>query len=160
MTNVTNRRAIMGAVVAVGAVATTSLSAAAIAPAPKLSATDRRVLDLWARRAKLRLLSRRTADAFDAAKDAGNDAEGRRLLDREDDIVTTMIAVEDEIEKHIGTSLLALGAAILIEMRQGYSDIEADIYSASLAAIRPQLVGAIAEAADRVLALAQEEART
>ena len=63
MTNATNRRAVLGAVVAVGAVATTSLSAAAIAPAPKLSATDRRVLDLWARRAKLRLLSRRTADA-------------------------------------------------------------------------------------------------
>ena len=53
-----------------------------------------------------------------AAKDAGNDAEFHRLLDREDDAVTTMIAVEDEIEEHIGTSLLALGAAILIEMRR------------------------------------------
>ena len=125
--------------------------------APKLSAIDRRVLDLWARRAKLRLISRRTEDAFAAAKDAGNEAaELHRLLDREDDIVTTMIAVEDEIEKHIGTSLL--GAAILIEMRQGSPDIEADIYSASLAVIRPQLTGAIAEDADRVLA-EHEEAR-
>ena len=70
-----------------------------------------------------------------------------------------MIAVEGEIEKHIGTSLLALGAAILIEMRQGHPDIEADIYSASLAVIRPQLTGAIAEDADRVLAQ-YEEART
>ena len=44
-------------------------------------------------------------------------------------------------------------------MRQGYSDIEADIYSATLAAIRPQLVDAIAEAADRVLALAKARRR-
>lgn len=160
MTNETNRRAVLGVVLAAGAVATTSLSAAAIAPAPKLSAIDRRVLDLWARRAKLRLISRRTSDAAMAAKDAGNDAELHRLLDRENDIVTMMIAVEDEIEKHIGTtSLLALGAAILIEMQPSYPDIEADIYSASLAVIRPQLTGAIAEDADRVLAQ-YEEART
>ena len=157
MTNVTSRRAVLGVVLAAGAVATTSLSAAAIAPAPKLSATDRRVLALWARRAKLQLISRGIGDAFAAAKDAGNDAaELHRLLARENDIVTTMIAVEDEIEKHIGTSLLALGAAILIEMRQGYPDIEADIYSASLAVIRPQLTGAIAEDADRVLAQYEE----
>ena len=117
------------------------------------------VLDLWARRAGLRLISRRISDAAMEAKDAGNDAEFHRLLDREDDTVTGMIAVENEIEKHMKTSLLALGAAILIEMRQGDSDIEADIYSASLAAIRPQLIGAIAEDADRVLA-EDEEART
>ena len=152
MTNETNRGAVLGAVLAAGAVATTSLSAAAIAPAPKLSAVDRHVLGLWARRAKLRLISRRTSDAAMAAKDAGNDAELHRLLDRENDAVTTMIAVEDEIEEHIGTSLVAPGAAILIEMRPGYPDIEADIYSASLTVIRPQLTGAIAEDADRVLA--------
>ena len=159
MTNETNRRAILGTVIAVGAIATTSLSAAAAAAAPKLSAIDRRVLDLWARRAGLRLISRRISDAAMEAKDAGNDAEFHRLLDREDDTVTGMIAVENEIEKHMKTSLLALGAAILIEMRQGDLDIEADIYSASLAAIRPQLIGAIAEDADRVLA-EDEEART
>ena len=152
MTNVTNRRAVLGVVLAGAAIGTTSLSVAAIAPAPKLSAVDRRVLDLWARRAKLRLISRRTSDAAMAAKDAGNEAEFHRLLDRENDVVTTMIAVEDEIEEHIGTSLLALGAAILIEMRPSYPDIEADIYSASLTVIRPQLTGAIAEDADRVLA--------
>ena len=152
MTNVTSRRAVLGVVLAAGAVATTSLSAAAIAPAPKLSATDRRVLALWARRAKLQLISRGIGDAFAAAKDAGNEAELHRLLARENDLVTAIIAVEDEIEEHIGTSLLALGAAILIEMRPGYPDIEADIYSASLAVIRPQLTGAIAEDADRVLA--------
>ena len=91
-----------------------------------------------------------------AAKDAGNEAELHRLLARENDLVTAIIAVEDEIEEHIGTSLLALGAAILIEMRPSYPDIEADIYSASLAVIRPQLTGAIAEDADRVLAQYEE----
>lgn len=156
MTNLTNRRAVLGAVIAVGVVGTTSLSAAAAPAAPKLSAIDRRVLDLWSRRAKLQLLSRRIAGAATTAKDARNEFEFDRLIYRENDAITALIAVEDEIEKHMGASLLALGAAILIEMRQGDRDIEADIYRASLAVIRPQLTGAIAEEADRVLAQHEE----
>jgi hypothetical protein len=51
----------------------------------------------------------------------------------------------------------ALAAAIIIKI-DDTDDETADVLRASLAAIRPQLVGAIAEDADRVLAQ-EEEAR-
>jgi hypothetical protein len=49
MPKATNRRAVLGAVLAAGAVAATALPASALG-APPLSAVDRRVLDLWRRR--------------------------------------------------------------------------------------------------------------
>lgn len=69
-----------------------------------------------------------------------------------------MIAISDAIEKHAETSILALAATFLIHIE--LNDDEDDVlqnYRASLRALRPQLVGAIAEAADRVLAQPKEE---
>ena len=55
-------------------------------------------------------------------------------------------------------SLHALAAALMIKMKHGaLEEVVADLLIASLVAIRPQLVGAIAEDADRVLAQAEEE---
>jgi hypothetical protein len=51
----------------------------------------------------------------------------------------------------------ALAAAVIIKI-DDTDDETADVLRASLAAIRPQLVGAIAEAADRVLAQDEEAA--
>jgi hypothetical protein len=54
-------------------------------------------------------------------------------------------------------SILALAAVLMIEIGHGgLEEIVADLHLASLRAIRPQLVGAIAEAADRVLAEDEE----
>jgi hypothetical protein len=67
-------------------------------------------------------------------------------------------AIEKEIRRHLKTSVLAVGAAITVDLRQGdEEDHVLDIYRAALAAIRPHLVGLIAEDADRALAAAGEE---
>jgi hypothetical protein len=66
--------------------------------------------------------------------------------------VDAMITVEDEINAHMQASILALAASIMADIQNQRGHFPGDVYLASLAAIRPQLVGAIAEAADRVLA--------
>jgi hypothetical protein len=53
----TNRRAVLGGILAAGAAATTILPAVAAAQTPTLSAIDRRVLDLWSQQAKLKAIS-------------------------------------------------------------------------------------------------------
>jgi hypothetical protein len=68
--------------------------------------------------------------------------------------------IEGKIDGHIGTSVLALGGFLVMEISEEREDGEEipGLYRASLAAIRPQLVGAIAEDADRVLAQSEEAA--
>jgi len=63
-----------------------------------------------------------------------------------------MPTLETEIEDHMGDSVLGLAASLMIEIRVDGDNVSANFYRASLAAIRSQLVGAIAEDADRVLA--------
>jgi hypothetical protein len=70
-----------------------------------------------------------------------------------------VLDIEKAIRKHGEASVLALGASLVIGIHA--DDEEENVlaaYRASLRAIRPQLVGAIAEDADRVLAEKYEEA--
>jgi hypothetical protein len=53
MNAATDRRAVLGAVLAGGAAAVTTLPTAQAAATPAFSAIDRRVLDLWNRRRRL-----------------------------------------------------------------------------------------------------------
>jgi hypothetical protein len=68
MTSATNRRAVLGAVLAAGAIAVPALPSFATVEAPGLSAVDRRVLDLWNRRRRLRAALDRLSDRIDAAE--------------------------------------------------------------------------------------------
>jgi hypothetical protein len=243
----TNRRAVLGAVLAAGAAGAAAILPATAAGAPPLSAVDRRVLSLWGRRramaetgerlfaewrAKENLLptwaqsgpvylrpdgspaglpagagwpvvadlSRRPVvngiinarpnaedlyREFWAAKETvgwpeathefaralgelsdrvrQRDAEQARVglvpkNDRIDHAYDLLHAVEHEIKALAPTSVLALGGHLIIELEA--DDDEDHVirsYRAGLTAIRPQLVGAIAEDADRVLAAPQAE---
>lgn len=67
-----------------------------------------------------------------------------------------MADVEDAIRKHAEASALALAASLVVSLQT--DDDEEDVLQtcrASLCAIRPQLVGPIADDADRVLACAK-----
>jgi len=152
MTSPTDRRAVLGAVLAAGAVGATAVLPAAAAE-PQLSAVDRRVLDLWRRLSKLHTISKKLRGA-DRRK--MTEAEWHRHRDRCDGVVDAMVDVENEIAEQMEASVLALAAIILADLpnRGGY--FEEGVYRASLRVIRPQLVGAIAEAADRVLAEEEE----
>lgn len=79
--------------------------------------------------------------------------------DRIEHAYKVLHAVEDKIEALVPVSVLALGAH-LIRRIEGDDDEEEElrVCRATLAAIRPQLVGPIAEDADRVLAQEAEEA--
>ena len=63
----TNRRAILGAVLAAAAAGATAAFPAAASPSPALSAIDRRVIDLWRRRATQAILARLSEES-DAAE--------------------------------------------------------------------------------------------
>ncbi len=63
-----------------------------------------------------------------------------------------------ELDKRIGSSVLALGAVLIIAIEDNGAEETKGLNRASLAAIRPQLVGAIAEDAVRVLAQVEEGA--
>jgi hypothetical protein len=65
-------------------------------------------------------------------------------------------AVEEEIKFHSKASVLALGAIIMVELDDADEHVQ-ETYRAALAAIRPALVDAIAQDADRVHAPADEE---
>jgi hypothetical protein len=62
--------------------------------------------------------------------------------------------IQWQIDKQIGTSVLALAAVLIGAVKSNDAEPLRGLNRASLAAIRPQLVGAIAEDADRVLASA------
>jgi hypothetical protein len=251
MPEATNRRAVLGAVLAAGALGATAALPVYAAPGPAaLSATDRRVLDLWRRRRRMRGALERISNEIDAAtaqmpewarsgtkyvlsegqipepsggfcgwpqvadidqqpidafgrilarpnvedlyvqfkadiKAMSWDGARRRLIqaflahdarvneqDAEEDRVglnrlnarsetgwSVVSDIEEAISKHTEASVLAVAASLIIGISA--DDDEEDVlqtYRAALAAIRPQLVSAIAADADRVLAEKYEEA--
>ena len=62
--------------------------------------------------------------------------------------------VEDSFDEHIGTSVLALGAALIVAIDNDHNETIEGLNRAALRAIQRQLVGAIAADADRMLASA------
>jgi hypothetical protein len=67
--------------------------------------------------------------------------------------------IEDALHGEMRASIHSLAVILMIEMSQGGLEaIVADLHLASLAAIRPQLVGVIAEDADGALAQNEEVA--
>jgi hypothetical protein len=252
MTASTTRRAALGAILASGAAgATAALPAHAAPESPTLSAVDRRVLDLWRRRAKLVAFRDRLEEQIDAAEtqmpqwarsglkyrlakgeidipgtldpygvgwpevadldQQPVDVLGRiiarpnvedlydqfvkakngdrqqatrgflqallahdervkeqkaeqertgysRLIARERAAADKMADLEDAIEKKTDISILALAARMRILIRMDdEEDYVLRAFRSTLAAIRPRLVGAIAEDADRVLVQNEEE---
>jgi hypothetical protein len=69
-------------------------------------------------------------------------------------------AIEKLLQADIGASVHALAAVLVIEINDRLCEEVDGLQEASLAAIRPQLVGTIAETADRVLAQKKEEVPT
>ena len=67
-------------------------------------------------------------------------------------------AIEKLLQADIGASVHALAAVLVIEIGDEDREDVPGLWRASLAAIRPQLVGAIAEAADRLMAEKTKEA--
>jgi hypothetical protein len=63
----TNRRAVLGAVLAAGAAGATAVLPSAASGAQVLSAIDRRVLDLWRRRSRMRAALEQIRNQIDAA---------------------------------------------------------------------------------------------
>jgi hypothetical protein len=102
------------------------------------SHADRLALALWDRR----------LEQLESAGEFTGDAKEREIL------YEKAWATEKELKDEIQTSVLALAAVLLIEISREetfVANVEG-LHLASLAALRPQLVGSIAEAADRVLA--------
>ena len=80
-----------------------------------------------------------------------------RRADWKEGMVTVLDRIEDGLVADMHRSIYALAAVLMIEMENNKGREEIDgLMCASLRAIRPQLVGAIAEAADRVLAEEKE----
>ena len=145
MTSATDRRAVLGAVLAAGTVGATAVLPAAASAATTLSAVDRRVLDLWRQHAELKAIYDHNINSRMAREYS---ADWANLCNALNDI-------KAKLAKHFGTSVLALGAILTLWIDD---ELYKGLNRASLRAIRPQLVGAIAEAADQVLA-EDEEAR-
>jgi hypothetical protein len=100
-------------------------------------------------------------DARVKAQDVERDRAGyNRFVKRSEVGWSKVVDIEKAIEKHTGEgSVLALGASLVIGIHA--DDKEENVlaaYRASLRAIRPQLVGAIAEDADRVAEKYEEAA--
>jgi hypothetical protein len=99
-------------------------------------------------------------DARVKAQDVERDRAGyNRFVKRSEAGWSKVLDIEKAIRKHAEASVLALGASLVIGIHA--DDEEENVlaaYRASLRAIRPQLVGAIAADADRVLAEKYEEA--
>jgi hypothetical protein len=70
-----------------------------------------------------------------------------------------LFAIEHVLQADIGASVHALAAVLMIEIEDDRLEEVPRLHRAALAAIRPQLVGSIADAADRMLAEAAEEVR-
>jgi hypothetical protein len=80
-----------------------------------------------------------------------------RLHDRSEACCRTIIDIEKAIEKHAEASVLAVAASLVIRIElDDDEDYVLQTYRASLWALRPQLIGAMAEDADRVLAQNEE----
>jgi hypothetical protein len=80
--------------------------------------------------------------------------------ERDEHVYDILHDIEDEIDELVPASVQALGAALIPRIeRDDDEEEDRQRHRATLALIRPQLVGAIAEDADRVLAsaLKQEE---
>jgi hypothetical protein len=151
MTSATNRRAILGAVLAAGAGAATGATPAVAKPTNGPDDPgSRRALELWSRWQKQN-------DLYNAIGDEATPEEPlEEAVEKEFELLDE---IEDALHSDMRASIHALAAMLMIEVGHGgLEEIVADLHFASLAAIRPQLVGAIAEAADRVLA-EEEEAR-
>jgi hypothetical protein len=69
-----------------------------------------------------------------------------------------LFAIEHVLQGDIGASVHALAAVLMIEIEDDLVEEIPGLHRTALAAIRPQLVGEIAAAADRALAAATEEA--
>jgi hypothetical protein len=99
-------------------------------------------------------------DARVKAQDVERDRAGyNRFVKRSEAGWSKVLDIEKAIRKHAEASVLALGASLVIGIHA--DDEEENVlaaYRASLRAIRPQLVGAIAADADRVLAQDEEAA--
>jgi hypothetical protein len=90
------------------------------------------------------------------------EAENRRLgLDvlglRCDAASRAVAQVENEFDQYLGASVFALAAVLIIAIKDDAEEIEG-LTRATLAAIRPQLTGQIADDADRALAENEEVA--
>jgi hypothetical protein len=102
---------------------------------------DCRAADLWAH-------WREQKERCEQLEDLPNDSEERCTAAHK-----TLFAIENELRLDFHASVVALAATLVVQIdREEAEDVEG-LHLASLAAIRPQLVGAIAEDADRVLAL-------
>jgi hypothetical protein len=110
--------------------------------AAPMSQADERALALW--------------DLWREQRDRSEHL-GRTSCTREksDAALDVLVEIEDILQTSIHSSVQALAAILMIEGRDR-EDVPG-LCRASLAAIRPQLVGTVAEAADRVLAAPQAE---
>jgi hypothetical protein len=139
----------LGAVLAAGAVAVPALPSFAAVEPSALSAVDHRVLDVWSERAKVKAIANQASAEWEAKREQLDVEEA--LNERSEVAYEALNDVEDKFEEHIGASVLALAAILMIwigdEPREG-------LHRAVISAIRPQLVGTIAEDTDRVLASA------
>jgi hypothetical protein len=147
MTIKTNRRGVLRAVIATGSAV--ALSAPTIASSPALSALDQHVLELWHQRVKLLTIVDRIVEQ--------REPENAALNERWDAANGAIHAVERTIEEHTAGSVMAIAAFLIwtIEDDQRHDIVLVDsppwLPHFMLRAIRHQLVGQIAEDADRVL---------
>jgi hypothetical protein len=195
MSEATNRRAILGAILTAGAAAGLPAALATTATAaPTLSLLDRRVEDLWLRRRRLKAIADHLNDQYDALDASmppfigrldlqGILNEHRGALDHEmarslakwatcvlereeaaernglskygeraDRAENLINDIESTLKERMGESALALAAVLVAEIQSCAREDVPGLAAASLAAIRPQISGPIAEDADRVLA--------
>jgi hypothetical protein len=71
-----------------------------------------------------------------------------------------LFPIEHVLQDAIGKSVHALAAVLMIEIEDNDNKDTPGLYQAALSAIRPQLIGFIAEYGDRTLAQKTEVART
>jgi hypothetical protein len=182
MSEATNRRAILGAIVTAGAVSALPAAAAFASPGPALTPADQRALDLWKRARRLLAIQERLGEEYDAAEAAmpswarggptwvypdGRPAdEGEVGWPMVADLaqepvcsISGLILARPQVESlydrwsrdvRIGDRETATRE---VEIRvDGEEGPVMRLYRATLAAIRPQISGPIAEDADRALA--------
>jgi hypothetical protein len=105
------------------------------------SRADERAMVLWdAYRAQKRL-----------SKECGEREASSASLKESAAISATILAIEKALHFDIETSVQALGAVLIIQIHDQWSEEVNGLNRAALVAIRPQLGGAIAEDADRAL---------
>jgi hypothetical protein len=80
------------------------------------------------------------------------EAQSNWLGYRCDVAANALTALEVKIDEYVGKSVFALAASLMGEIRDPANEPICQLLRAALSPIRPQLVGAIAEDADRMLA--------